>query len=515
MEKISKVQEAYAEIANAIGKEYITDKDFMKAAYSRNVDPAFPDRWADIIVRPKTTEEVAAIVKIANKHKIPITPRGGGADLVGGSATDKGILMDLTRMNQVVEINEKDFYCVVECGITWGDLVSHLHPKGLTTGVLGPGSGYSATIGGGLSNSTAGFGSTKNGLVPEICLGVEVVLGDGTIIKTGAAANKYAKPFCRYGVAPDFTGLFMGDVGAMGIKTKAYLRLYPLAPFKARRDFMIVKNDWTKIYELLHELQAEIRDGLSDCLVVPVTVIKMLSGMVKNKPKTRPKLTGSVFITYIEAHDERILNIYLEKLNQIMLKDGICRPFEYQEMDLDQPLAKDYPFNLKFAFNYFNQYISIMPEMISCTTCHKVPISFIPEAVENSHAFDAKFMAGFPEKSVSLFATVIYLLPNGHVVFVGGFNCFNREDQHKIAMDQWHRKIRAQVRYGGAHYWLGESISQSIVEAGAYEPEFAQFFKDMKKTVDPNFILSPKKFHMYSYEDDMSKHVVKEDESYK
>ncbi len=515
MEKISKVQEAYAEIANAIGNEYITDKDFMKAAYSRNVDPAFPDRWADIIVRPKTTEEVAEIVKIANKFKIPITPRGGGADLVGGSATDNGILMDLTRMNQIVEINQKDFYCVVECGITWGDLVSHLHPLGLTTGVLGPGSGYSATIGGGLSNSTAGFGSTKNGLVPEICLGVEVVLGDGTIIKTGAAANKYAKPFCRYGVSPDFTGLFMGDVGTMGVKCKAYLRLYPLAPFKARRDFMIVKNDWTKIYELLHELQAEIRDGLSDCLVVPVTVIKMLSGMVKNKPKIRPKLTGSVFITYIEAHDERILNIYLEKLNQIMLKDGICRPFEYQEMDLDQPLAKDYPFNLKFAFNYFNQYISIMPEMISCTTCHKVPISFIPEAVEHSHSFDAKFMAGFPEKSVSLFATVIYLLPNGHCVFVGGFNCFNREDQHKIAMDQWHRKIRAQVRYGGAHYWLGESISQSIVEAGAYEPEFAQFFKDMKKTVDPNFILSPKKFHMYSYEDDMSKHIVKEDESYK
>jgi len=514
VENISKVQEVYKEIENIIGKEYLSDKDFMKAAYSRNVDPAFPDRWADIIVRPQTTEEVSKIVKIANKYKIPITPRGGGADLVGGSATDKGILMDLTRMNRIVEINEKDFYCVVECGITWGDLVSQLHPKGLTTGVLGPGSGYSATVGGGLSNSTAGFGSTKFGLVPEICLGVEVVLGDGTIIKTGAAANKYAKPFCRYGVAPDFTGLFMGDVGTMGIKTKAYLRLCPLAPFKARRDYMIVKNDWTKIYELLHEIQTEIRDGLSDCMVIPVTVIKMVAGMVKNKPAKRPKLTGSVFLVYLESHDERILNIYLEKLNQIMTKDGICRPFEYQEMDLDQPLAKDYPFNLKFAFNYFNQYISIIPDMISCTTCHKVPISLIPIAVENSHAFDAKFMAEFPEKSISLFATIMYLLPNGHCVFVGGFNAFNRDDQHKIAMDMWHKKIRAQVKYGGAHYWLGESISQSIVEAGAYEPEFAQFFKDMKKTVDPNFILSPKKFHMYSYEDDMSKHIV-EDEPYK
>ena len=89
---MSKVQDAYKEIENAIGADYITDKDFMKAAYSRNVDPAFPDRWADIIVRPETTEEVSEIVKIANKYKIHMVPRGGGADLVGGSVTQGGIL---------------------------------------------------------------------------------------------------------------------------------------------------------------------------------------------------------------------------------------------------------------------------------------------------------------------------------------------------------------------------------------------------------------------------------------
>ena len=513
MNSISKIQEVYNEIENIVGKDYLSDKDFMKAAYSRNVDPAFPDRWADIIVRPESTEEVAEIVKIANKYKIPITPRGGGADLVGGSATDEGILMDLTRMNKILEINEDDFYCVVECGITWGDLVSQLHQKGLTTGVLGPGSGYSATIGGGLSNSTAGFGSTKNGLVTEICLGVEVVLGDGTIIKTGAAANKYAEPFCRYGVAPDFTGLFMGDVGTMGIKTKAYLKLNPLAPFKRRKDYMLTKNNYTQVYEIFKELQTEVKDGLVDALCIPLTVVKLLSGIVENKPPKRPRLKGSVFLLYLEAYDERVLDIYMEKVDKIMKKDNRCREFEFHEMDLDEPLTKDWKFNLKFVFNYFNKYISIMPEMISCTTCHKVPISYIPEAVTKSHAFDAKFMSEFPEKSVSLFATIIYLLPNGHCVFVGGLNAFNREDQHQIAMDIWHKKLRAQVKYGGAHYWLGESISQSITEAGAYEPEFERFFRDMKKTVDPNYLLSPKKFHMYRYEDKFSNYLV-EDEPY-
>ncbi|MHA1916471.1 MAG: FAD-binding oxidoreductase [Promethearchaeota archaeon] len=225
---MSKVKEAYKEIEDVIGSDYISDADFMKAAYSRNVDPAFPDRWADIIVRPETTEEVSEIVKVANKYKMRMVPRGGGADLVGGSVTEEGILIDMTRMNKIEEFNKDDYYIVVGVGITWGDLLSQLIPQGYTTGITGPGSGFAATIGGGLSNSTAGGGSTKYGLVPDICLGVEVVLPnpEGTIIRTGSAANRYAKPFCRYGVSPDFTGLFMGDVGTMGIKTKAFLRIF-------------------------------------------------------------------------------------------------------------------------------------------------------------------------------------------------------------------------------------------------------------------------------------------------
>jgi len=507
------IKQALGEIEAVVGPEYVTDKDFMKAAYSRNVDPAFPDRWADIIVRPGTTEEVSAIVRIANKYKIIMVPRGGGADLVGGSATKGGILIDLTRMNHILEVNKDDFYCIVECGITWGALVSDLHPKGLTTGVLGPGSGYSATIGGGLSNSTAGYGSTKYGLVPDICLGVEVVLPDpeGTILRTGVAANKYAKPFARYGVAPDFTGLFMGDVGTMGIKTKAFLRLAPNPPYKAGRYYILNKNDYGKVFELIKELRSKVGDGLSDVIVVPQPVVQIQAGMAKAKPPKRPRLTGSVFLLAFEAFDERILEINIKQVEEIMTRDGVCRPFEFQEIDLAEPLTKDWRFTLEYAYHYFNRFISIVPDTISCTTCHKIPISFIKDGERMSHAFDAKFRTEFPDKSLSLFATVIYALPNGNCVFVGGFNSFNTEAQQPVAMKMWHKKVRAQARYGGAHYWLGESISQSIVEAGAYTPEFAAFFKNMKKVVDPNCLLSPNKFHVHNYDEIMSKYEEKDE----
>ncbi|MFX0000933.1 MAG: FAD-binding oxidoreductase [Candidatus Hodarchaeota archaeon] len=504
---MSKVKNAYKEIENVVGSDFITDKDFIKAAYSRNVDPAFPDRWADMIVRPESTEEVSEIVKIANKHKIHMVPRGGGADLVGGSVSEGGILIDLTRMNKIIEVNGSDFYCIVECGITWGQLLSELHKKGLSTGVLGPGSGFSATIGGGLSNNTAGFGSTKYGLVPDICLGVEVVLPNpqGTIIKTGAAANKYAKPFCRYGVAPDFTGLFMGDVGTMGIKTKAYLRLYPETPFKIQRYYMLHKNDYNKVFELMNKLRTQIRDGLHDVLVIPLIVVQLLANMVENQPQKRPRLKGPVFSILIEAMDERILDLYLEKTNEIMKDDA--RPFEWQEIDLNATLSKDWKFNLKYAYNYFNKYISIAPPKVSCTTCHKIPISDIPRIAQLSAEFDNQYKDQFPLGSISLFATVIFLLPNGNCVIVGGFNADNVDTQRDTSMKMWHKKLKHQVRYGGVHYWLGEAISQSIVEADAYTPEFLEFFKDIKKTVDPNYLLSPKKFHMYSYGYDTKSHI--------
>ena len=79
-------------------------------------------------------------------------------------------------------------------------------------------------------------------------------------------------------------------------------------------------------------------------------------------------------------------------------------------------------------------------------------------------------------------------------------------------MDLWHKKIRYQIQYGGVHYWLGEAISQSITEAGAFTDDFEQFFRDMKKAVDPNYLLSPNKFHLHSYESRFSDYIVHDEE---
>ncbi len=508
---MSKVKNAYKEIENIIGDDYISDADFMKAAYSRNVDPAFPDRWADMIVRPENTEEVSEIVKIANKYKIHMVPRGGGADLVGGSVSEGGILIDLTRMNKILEINEDDYYYIVECGVTWGALLSELHPRGLTSGITGPGSGFAATIGGGLSNSTAGGGSTKYGLVPDVCLGVEVVLPNpqGTIVRTGSAANQYATPFCRYGVAPDFTGLFMGDVGTMGIKTKAFMRLFPDPPYKASRMYVFNKNNYSKVFEKAHKLRKEVNDGLLGLSVLPLEITMMMAARMATGPK-RPRVRGPLCAISLEATDQRILDVYIEKVDEIMTKDETTRPFNFQEIDPTMERPDTWQYNLEASFNYFHNMISVAPPKVTCTTCHKVPMSGLPELSKKAQQFDIDHNKTYPPGTMAIWAGVIAFMPNGNCIFVGGFNADNVEEKRQLSMNLWHKKIRYQVKYGAAHYWLGESISQSITEAGAFTKNFEQFFRDMKKAVDPNFLLSPNKFHLHTYDSKFADYYVEE-----
>jgi len=287
----------------------------------------------------------------------------------------------------------------------------------------------------------------------------------------------------------------MGDVGTMGIKTKAFLRLYPNAPHKIMRTYILNNNDYDIMFKLMRKLQMEVKDGIHDLYIRPMEVLKLLTAFVKRpEGAKRPKLKGPVFLFILEAFNEKILEIYEKQVEEIM-KDH-SRPFEFLEMDRTAKLAKDTEFNLAFPYTFFNKFVSLIPGKISCTTCHKVPISKMGEKKALSSQFDSDHNAEFPPRSASAFATSIHLLPNGHCVFAGGFNADNTDDQHEIAMKLWHKKIAGQAQYGGVHYWLGEAISQGIVESGAYTPEFKDFFMDVKKMVDPNLLLSPNKFHV-------------------
>jgi hypothetical protein len=134
------------------------------------------------------------------------------------------LLVDMQRMDQVLEINTEDMYVTVQTGCTWKQLYEALLPHNVRTPYFGPLSGMYATVGGALSQNSLFLGSGLYNTTAESALGLQVVLADGSILQTGSAAHINGQTFYRH-FGPDMTGIFTADTGAFGIKTQATLRL--------------------------------------------------------------------------------------------------------------------------------------------------------------------------------------------------------------------------------------------------------------------------------------------------
>ncbi|MGI3168998.1 FAD-binding oxidoreductase [Pseudooceanicola sp. C21-150M6] len=183
------------------------------------------------VVSPRTAQEAAHAVALATGEGLSVVPRGGGMSYTKGYLPDRtdAIIMDMRQLNRVTEVNAPDRFVTAEAGVTWADLNAALKGTGLRTGYWGPLSGLNATIGGALSQNSAFFGSAQNGTVADWVMGVSVVLANGQLVTTGSGGRQATRPFTRYG-GPDMTGMFLGDNGAMGIKTGATLSLIPQPP---------------------------------------------------------------------------------------------------------------------------------------------------------------------------------------------------------------------------------------------------------------------------------------------
>lgn len=182
---------------------------------------------AGVVVRPQTTQDVQAVVRLANETGAAIVTRGGGASYTDAylPSTEHSILIDTSSMSGVLQINPEDMYVTVQPGVTWEQLDNVLKPAGLRAPFWGPFSGVAATVGGSVSQHTLSHGSAAHGISAESVISVEVVLGNGDTLQTGSASRKAgAAPFYRFS-GPDMTGLFTGDAGSFGVKTSITLRL--------------------------------------------------------------------------------------------------------------------------------------------------------------------------------------------------------------------------------------------------------------------------------------------------
>ncbi len=218
--------------------EWMTAVQVAIGAGAVTVDPAELNFYAlDVfsggaslaaVVTPATVDELQAVIKILTAADVAIVPRGGGLSYTEGYLAKRAasVLIDMSKLNRVVELNLVDRYLTVETGMCWGAINELLAPHGLRTPYWGPLSGLRSTVGGALSQGSVFLGSGEYGSVGDSVLSIDVVLADGSLMSTGSAAAGNAKPFLRY-FGPDMTGVFVGDAGALGIKARATLKLIP------------------------------------------------------------------------------------------------------------------------------------------------------------------------------------------------------------------------------------------------------------------------------------------------
>ncbi|MBW3541234.1 MAG: FAD-binding protein [Planctomycetes bacterium] len=174
-------------------------------------------RSPDVVVFPETADEIAAIVQICNEFDVPFVPRGAGTSLAGGCLpVGGGVMIALTRMKRILEVNLRDRYAVVEPGLVNVHLTRHLAGTGFHY-APDPSSQGACTIGGNVATNSGGPHTLKYGVTVNHVLGVEIVLADGTITRLGGP--------CEDVPGYDLTGLFVGSEGTFGIVTKIWVRL--------------------------------------------------------------------------------------------------------------------------------------------------------------------------------------------------------------------------------------------------------------------------------------------------
>ncbi len=247
------------ELIDLVGEEYVMDNYASLFIYSGDMTENIP-HLPEFVVAPLTVEEIQQIVVLANREKIPIVPFVSGANLGGLTIPQEGgIIVDLKRMNKILEVNERDQYAILEAGVTFSQIKNYLdknHPDLVYTYT------YASPAQGVVPNALLeglATNSTKYGTTASLINGLEAVLPTGEIVKVGScAASKYW--FSRNPL-PDLVGLFTSWQGMTGIVTKLAVQLDPKPAYTGIK--MVMSDEIHDTFQLMEALaRAQICDNI-------------------------------------------------------------------------------------------------------------------------------------------------------------------------------------------------------------------------------------------------------------
>ncbi|KAF8120246.1 D-lactate dehydrogenase cytochrome oxidoreductase [Boletus edulis] len=462
------VKEAIKELGHAFPGQYLvqTNKDSLER-YGSSENSYHPSSPHSVIVQVKSTKDVVTVVNISRKYRVPLVPYSGATSLEGhySGYPSGSICIDMSAMDQILEINETDGDLQCQAGARWDDINRVLKEKGIPLFFpLDPGPG--ATIGGMIGTGCSGTNAVRYGTAKaEWFLNVTVVLPSGKVIKTRQRARKSSAGF-------DTTKLFIGAEGTLGIVTEATLRLAPLVPTKvAMAQFPDVKQAVSAVQEILNTpCGPHIRICLT-CVIHAVMSAINTAGIVE-----KPYPVQDTLFFKLQGSPESIAETS-QVVQQIVRSHGGTR-FEFAATDEE---AEDLWENRKYALM---STLASNPGMKCWTTDVCVPVSKLPQLVYETK--EDLTQAG-------LKFTIVGHVGDGNF---HGLILFRDDRELQSVGEAVHRLIYRAIAMDGTctgEHGVGIGKREYLVEE--LGEDTVELMKTVKRAIDPLNLFNPGKLY--------------------
>jgi glycolate oxidase subunit GlcD len=456
-----------------VGEDNLVTAKVDRIAYARDLTPYYSP--PDLIVFPESRDQVTEILKVASKQGVPLTPRGGGASFQGSSLPVRGgIVLDLSRMNKILEISKEDMIAIVQPGVRYETFEHELSKHGLTF-PHDVGSHDAATIGGILASDSNGHHAYKHGRVSPWVQAMEVVLVDGSVLKLGSRAP-------RYNMGYNLSALISGSIGTLGVITEATLRLVPKLDYEATIGAFFKNLD-----DLMRASHAITMSGV-DCGTLEATDGYTVNTISDVMDLGFPKCEGN-FVGDVQAFSEEELQLKLAIIKRILEENNgeniiIARDEETTKilwaprMEIDIAVMKVHPGYREIGF-------------AAADPC--VPLSKMAAAMRE---------IGRIIRSYGILAAVFCHTGIGIIHPAVLFDPTNRD--HWVGVKKAEKEILEYVEsIGGvitAEHGLGY-VKNIYVEKAVGEVKL-RLDREIKRVFDPDNILNPGKMGLDSVERD-------------
>lgn len=455
------------ELNQIVGERFvITDEEDMEVYSHDEVAEEEYAHMPEVVVKPGTTDEISQIIKLANREKVPVTPRGAGSGLSGGAVPDYGgIVLAMERMNEILEVDGQNMMAVAEPGVVTNEINEKIEDMGLFYAGY-PMSVETCFIGGNVAENAGGGKAVKYGVTGRYVLGLEVVTPTGEIINLG---GKRVKDVTGYNLKK----LMIGSEGTLGIITKVIIKLLPLP--QAKVDLLALFPDVKSAISMVPKIMTT--GGIIPTAIEFMDQLSFNASCEYLNEHLPYQEAGAMLLIEIDGNDEDVVVRDYDTIGELCLENDALEVYVADNYTTQERLWAVRR-NIAEAFKVISPHQSIEDIVVPPASIPDI----MPELERISEKYDVQIPCYGHAGDGNLHATIVK----------------NPDD----SMDEWHEKLpealkdlyQAIKKLGGTisgEHGIGSKRKKymKLVESEAE----IQMMRNIKGALDPNNILNPGK----------------------